>query len=160
MLLLLAEAEVEAGSLENARTIVNEIRTRAGVKAQGPGTDRASIAVPINDPTITWAKYQICLYTTPFASQADARTKVRAERRLELAMEGQRFFDLQALGNHRCDAECVRSGGEDPTAVSQRCRSVHSAASLLPDPCDSDRVEQDQRKVDAHAEHRLVTSGW
>lgn len=98
MLLLLAEAEVEAGSLENARTIVNEIRTRAGVKAQGPGTDRASIGVALNDPRITWAKYQVGLYTTPFSSQADARTKVRTERRLELAMEGQRFFDLRRWG--------------------------------------------------------------
>jgi hypothetical protein len=50
MLLLLAEAEVEAGSLENARAIVNEIRTRAGVRVQGPGTDRATMAVPINNP--------------------------------------------------------------------------------------------------------------
>ena len=98
LLLLLAEAEVEAGSLENARTIVNEIRTRAGVRVQGPGTDRASIAVAINDPRITWAKYQIGLYTTPFTSQADGRTKVRTERRLELAMEGQRFFDLRRWG--------------------------------------------------------------
>ena len=98
LLLLLAEAEVEAGSLEAARTIVNEIRTRAAQRAQGPGTDRASIAVPINDARITWAQYRIGNYTTPFAGQADARTKVRYERRLELAMEGQRFFDLRRWG--------------------------------------------------------------
>ena len=98
MLLLLAEAEVEAGSLENARAIVNEIRTRASVRAQGPGADRATIAVPINDPSITWATYRIGTYTTPWTSQADARTRVRAERRLELAMEGQRFFDLRRWG--------------------------------------------------------------
>lgn len=98
LLLLLAEAEVEAGVLENARTIVNEIRTRAGVRAQGPGTDRASIAVPINDPLITWARYQVGLYTTPFLDQPTARTAVRYERRLELAMEGQRFFDLRRWG--------------------------------------------------------------
>jgi len=98
MLLLLAEAEVEAGSLENARTIVNEIRTRAAQRAQGPGTDRASIAVPINDARITWATYKIGTYTSPFTSQADGRAKVRAERRVELAMEGQRFFDLRRWG--------------------------------------------------------------
>jgi len=98
MLLLLAEAEVEAGSLENARTIVNQIRTRAAARAQGPGTDRASIAVPINDPSITWASYRIGLYAAPFASQAAARAAVRTERRLELAMEGQRFFDLRRWG--------------------------------------------------------------
>ncbi|MEO8563973.1 MAG: RagB/SusD family nutrient uptake outer membrane protein [bacterium] len=95
VLLLLAEAEVEAGSLENARTIVNEIRDRAAVKVQGTGADRATIAVPINDPSITWAKYKISPYATPWTNQAQARDAVRAERRLELAMEGQRFFDLR-----------------------------------------------------------------
>ena len=33
-----------------------------------------------------------------FASQTSARDAVRAERRLELAMEGQRFFDLRRWG--------------------------------------------------------------
>ena len=98
LLLLLAEAEVESGSLENARTIVNEIRARAAVKVQGKGTDRASIGVPIDDPSITWATYKIGLYAAPFADQAAARTAVRYERRLELAMEGQRFFDLRRWG--------------------------------------------------------------
>ena len=98
LLLLLAEAEVEAGSLENARTIVNEIRNRAAVRVQGPGTDRATMAVPINDSRITWATYRIGPYTSPFANQAEARERVRAERRLELAMEGHRFFDLQRWG--------------------------------------------------------------
>ncbi|HVE79831.1 MAG TPA: RagB/SusD family nutrient uptake outer membrane protein [Gemmatimonadaceae bacterium] len=98
LLLLLAEAEVEAGSLENARTIVNEVRARAAARAQGPGTDRATIAVPLNDPSITWAIYRVGQYTTPFASQGAARTAVRYERRLELAMEGQRFFDLRRWG--------------------------------------------------------------
>ena len=98
LLLLLAEAEVEVGSPENARTIVNEIRTRAGAKAQGAGVDKGSIAVPIDDPSITWADYRIGLYTAPWASQAEARAAVRTERRLELAMEGQRFFDLRRWG--------------------------------------------------------------
>ena len=97
LLLLLAEAEVEAGSLENARQIVNRIRRRAGVVAQGPGTDAASLAVPIDDPRITWATYRIGEYPS-FPSQAYARTAVRYERRLELAMEGQRLFDLRRWG--------------------------------------------------------------
>jgi hypothetical protein len=97
LLLLLAEAEVEVGSLEAARTLVNEVRARAGVRAQGPGTERANIAVPINDPSITWADYEIGLYPS-FPSQDYARTAVRYERRLELAMEGQRFFDLKRWG--------------------------------------------------------------
>jgi len=97
LLLLLAEAEVEAGSLENARTLVNQVRARAGVAAQGPATTQANIAVPINDPSITWATYKIGLYPS-FPDQTYARNAVRAERRLELAMEGQRFFDLRRWG--------------------------------------------------------------
>jgi hypothetical protein len=97
LLLLLAEAEVETGSLENARQIVNRIRRRAGVVAQGPGTDAQSLAVPINDPSITWADYRVGEYPT-FPGQDYARTAVRYERRLELAMEGQRLFDLRRWG--------------------------------------------------------------
>lgn len=113
LLLLLAEAEVEAGSLENARQIVNQIRERAGKVAQGCGLpsnpDRAAkllavyphcandsrVAVPIDDPSIKWATYRIGLYTTPWTDKEFARSAVRYERRLELAMEGQRFFDLR-----------------------------------------------------------------
>ena len=94
VLLLLAEAEVEAGTIANALAIVNQIRARAGARAQGPGTDRPTTAVPIDDPSITWADYRIGLYPS-FPSQQYARDAVRTERRLELAMEGQRFFDLR-----------------------------------------------------------------
>jgi len=113
MLLLLAEAEVEQGNLGEALTIVNQIRARAGVTAQGCGvTSRTSnhvaaiypvcagdsrIAVPINDPSIKWAVYRVGQYPS-FPDQTYARNAVRAERRLELAMEGQRFFDLRRWG--------------------------------------------------------------
>jgi hypothetical protein len=41
------------------------------------------------------------LYRTqgPWINKATALEAVRAERRLELAMEGQRFFDLRRYGN-------------------------------------------------------------
>jgi hypothetical protein len=97
LLLMLAEAEVEAGSLANALTLVNRVRTRAAAKAQGLGTAQANIAVAINDPSITWAKYTIANYPA-FPSQAYARDAVRAERKIELALEGQRFFDLKRWG--------------------------------------------------------------
>ncbi|MDX1640297.1 MAG: RagB/SusD family nutrient uptake outer membrane protein [Balneolaceae bacterium] len=97
VLLLLAEAEIEAsgGSLENARDIVNQIRTRASQAAQGPSDN---VIVPINDPSITWANYQIGTYDTPWSSKEEARQAVRMERRLELAMEGHRLFDLRRWG--------------------------------------------------------------
>lgn len=98
LLLLLAEAEIEAGSMETARQIVNQIRERAGVRVQGPGDEVGTIAVPIDDPSITWANYQIGTYQTPWTDQEFARTAVRYERRLELAMEGHRLFDLRRWG--------------------------------------------------------------
>jgi starch-binding outer membrane protein, SusD/RagB family len=112
MLLLLAEANVEAGSIDEARTIVNEIRARAAVAAQGCGfvagngveqlypacAGDGRIAVPINDPVIGWADYEIGQYPAAGWDQAFARTAVRYERRLELAMEGQRYFDLRRWG--------------------------------------------------------------
>jgi len=98
MLLMLAEADVETGNLPGALTIVNQIRARAAVAAQGPGTTRADMAIPPNDPRITWAVYRIGPYPT-FPDVNYARQAVQFERRLELAMEGQRLFDLRRWGN-------------------------------------------------------------
>ena len=121
LLLMLAEAEIHAttGVLDNARTIVNQIRARAGKMAQGCGTIADTIltktwptcktdvtiqpmAIPLVavSPTLDtlatpWAVYKIGLYTTPFTTAAQADQAVQYERRLELAMEGQRFFDLR-----------------------------------------------------------------
>lgn len=112
LLLLLAEAEVETGQLEAARAIVNQIRDRAGQTAQGCGVSADTdvdvaypqcagdtrLAVPIDDPSITWASYRIGQYLAPWTDPTYAREAVRNERRIELAMEGQRFFDLRRWG--------------------------------------------------------------
>jgi starch-binding outer membrane protein, SusD/RagB family len=99
VLLLLAEAEVETGDLTNAMIHTNLVRDRARQKAQGPATNAVTLAVPINDPSITWAKYNISLWpASTFANPTTAMEAVRTERRLELAMEGQRFFDLKRWG--------------------------------------------------------------
>ena len=102
LLLLLAEAEIEAGTIDNARILVNQVRARAGQVAQGPGTGAADIAVPMVVASATldtlvepWAYYKIGLYTAPWTTQPAARGYVQYERRLELALEGQRFFDLR-----------------------------------------------------------------
>jgi len=117
LLLLLAEAQVEKSTpdLAGALVNVNLVRARAAKTAQGCGfrsdptigapvqsafpqcSGDARIAVPINDPSITWATYRINPYPA-FPSVAYARDAVRMERRLELAMEGQRFFDLRRWG--------------------------------------------------------------
>jgi starch-binding outer membrane protein, SusD/RagB family len=96
LLLMAAECEVEIGDMNKARDYVNQIRKRAGNSAQGAGSN---LKVAITAPEITWAKYKIGTYDTPWTDKTVAREAVRTERRLELALEGHRLFDLQRWGN-------------------------------------------------------------
>ncbi|MDB5134986.1 MAG: Starch-binding associating with outer rane, partial [Mucilaginibacter sp.] len=89
VLLWAAECEVEAGSLDQARTYVNMVRSRAMTGATET-IDNSS-----GSPS---AVYRTGLYNTAWASQAYARSAVRFERRLEFSQEGQRFFDLVRWG--------------------------------------------------------------
>jgi hypothetical protein len=89
VLLMAAEAEVEVGSLATAMSYVNQVRTRAANPA-------GFVVTADGKPA---ANYVIAPYpASAFASQAVARNTVRFERKLELAEEGQRFFDLVRWG--------------------------------------------------------------
>jgi len=83
ILLLAAEAEAEVGSLATAMGYVNQVRARA---ANPAGFVQGSVA-----------NYKIGLYTA-FPDAAFARKAIQFERKLELAMEGHRFFDLTRWG--------------------------------------------------------------
>lgn len=98
VILMLAEAEVELNNLERARELVNMVRDRASNCAQGPPNDLSTFMVPIDDPSITWANYQVGTYDNAWTDKEYARRAVQWERRLELAMEGHRFFDLRRWG--------------------------------------------------------------
>lgn len=87
VILWLAECEVEAGSLEKARLLVNEVRVRA-----------ANPATWVRDGAFPAANYNVGLYPVPWTNQADARKAVRFERKLEFGMEGHRFFDQVRWG--------------------------------------------------------------
>ena len=86
VMLMRAEALIETGALEEARTIINNIRQRA----------KNSVA-----KHIAYAADQcdIALYPTSyFQDKETARKCLQWERRLELAMESNRFFDLRRWG--------------------------------------------------------------
>jgi hypothetical protein len=100
LLLMAAECEVEIGSLEKARQYVNQIRKRAGNCAQAPAGS-ASIATSISDPSIKHAVYKVSEYTAAWTNKDAAREAVRLERKLELALEGHRLYDLQRWGNFK-----------------------------------------------------------
>ena len=89
IMLLKAEALVETSqNLDEARNLVNQIRSRAKntpyVKKLGSNDEAAN--------------YQIGLYPAAGWTQDYARKAVRFERRLELSLEGHRFFDLVRWG--------------------------------------------------------------
>lgn len=88
VILWAAEAEVEAGSLAQALIYVNMIRNRASNPA---GFVKKADGTPA-------ANYKIGPYLA-FTDQASARKAVKFERKLELAMEGHRFFDLARWGD-------------------------------------------------------------
>ncbi len=92
VLLWKAEALVELGdaaSLEEARQIINRIRLRAKNSPQ---------VMSFDNPAVPAANYKIGEYPSAGWTQEYAREAVRFETRLEMAMEGDRFFDLVRWG--------------------------------------------------------------
>ena len=89
VLLMAAEAEIEAGDLMKAMEYTNMVRARAANSdfwVKNPDGSNA-------------ANYVISEYpASQFADQASAREAVRFERHLELGGEGHRFFDLVRWG--------------------------------------------------------------
>lgn len=86
LLLMAAECEIEAGTLDKALEHINKVRTRASNEADF-----------VKSGGVNEADYVIDLYPS-FADKAEATTALRKERLLELAMEGHRFYDLVRWG--------------------------------------------------------------
>lgn len=86
VILMRAEALIEMGDYSAALPLINQIRTRAKVST-------SLISFANNFDIQIYQDGVNCNWTQDFARQA-----LRWERRLELAMEGSRFFDLVRWG--------------------------------------------------------------
>ncbi|MDE6199516.1 MAG: RagB/SusD family nutrient uptake outer membrane protein [Muribaculaceae bacterium] len=91
LLLYKAEALIEIGGdgLEEARALINQVRTRAM---------NSEYVKDFNDPSKDAANYKIGLYPAAGWTQDYARKALRTEMRLEKALEGERYFDLVRWG--------------------------------------------------------------
>ena len=96
--LLYAECLANDGELAAAMAQVNDIRRRAGLDVN---------IIKLEDGTPA-ANYKVSEYPASHAAFSDKETcikAVRMERKLELAMEGQRFFDLARWGGDYMNSE-------------------------------------------------------
>lgn len=92
VLLMYAEACCESGDLPSAKSALKEVRDRAGL-SQFPYT------AVIQGQTVTFND-----------NQEDLRKAIRHERRVELAMEGHRWFDLTRWGIAKETMDTYMSG--------------------------------------------------
>lgn len=92
VMLMKAEALIEQNKdLDEARTLINDVRKKAE-RSVDPSYE------PVDcNPMV--ANYHVGQYPATGWNQDYARRAVRMERRLELAMEGLRWFDLVRWGN-------------------------------------------------------------
>lgn len=99
VLLMAAEAEAHAGSLVQAQTYVNRVRQRAADPTGWLYKYINESAPTAGFSGVPAANYKIAEYPAGYFDSVDkALQAIYFERKLELAMEGHRFFDLSRWG--------------------------------------------------------------
>ncbi len=98
VLLMAAEVEARVGSLDNARSYVNQVRQRMVDNSSSPDH-----WVKESDGVTNAANYNIGTYPNggandPFQAQSSALDAILFERTLELGTEGHRFYDVVRFG--------------------------------------------------------------
>ena len=88
VLLMRAEAFAQLNKTDEAISLVNQIRTRAAKSTQ----------MIASYPTLYGVKFYVTNYKGSYPKDEAVRI-VKMERRLELGMESERFFDLVRWGN-------------------------------------------------------------
>lgn len=115
VLLIYAEACCELGDLSEGTQALNQVRGRVGL-------DAFPYTATIQGQSVTFT-----------GTQADLRTAIRHERRVELAMEGHRWFDLCRWGIVKATMDSYMAG-ETEEARAEMASFVENKNELFPIP--------------------------
>ncbi|SDK65071.1 Starch-binding associating with outer membrane [Pedobacter sp. ok626] len=127
VLLFKAEALIELGRQNEALPLINEIRDRAAkstarlVMANGQPTSRYAVKPYMPGVNIIW-------------NQENARKALRFERRLEMALEGERFFDLMRWGIADQEMNAFFNAEKSTRSIYQNARFTKGRDEYLPIP--------------------------
>lgn len=127
VLLFKAEALIELGRQNEALPLINEIRDRAAkstarlIMANGQPTSRYAVKPYTPGVNIIW-------------NQENARKALRFERRLEMALEGERFFDLIRWGIADQEMNAFFNAEKSTRSIYQNARFTKGRDEYLPIP--------------------------
>ena len=146
-MLMLAELYAEDGNFSGAMDLVNQVRKRAGndvniTKYSAKDLDDANLKPELKDKLKEGdpaANYLVKEYPGSHAAFSDKTTcvaAVRMERKLELAMEGQRWFDLVRYGGNVMSQEIGAYLAYEQARITKFARSsqLEATKTTLPIP--------------------------